>query len=100
MIPLIPLAKVEIQGGWFGDDTHERARITMNGTPVNAVLYSFLGGEYRYVDRITEGKVDEDPSGTILVTGLSEELLTTVGVAPAEAIVTWRITPHGCAACR
>lgn len=98
--PLIPMASVAIEGGWFGDDTFPRARIVMNGSPVSAILYALVGSDFHYVDRLSGGEIAEDPSGTIVLTGQSDELLNVVGVKPDAAKVTWRIKPLGCASCR
>lgn len=80
----------------------KRCRLTMLGTPTNAVLYthSDLDGErWLPVDRLTNAKITDGPDGTFTLEGVSDELVNIVGVPVGEAVVKWIVTPRGCRDC-
>ena len=83
-------------------ESYKGCRITLVGKPANAVLYAKQFDQQRWgiIDRLTGASVTEQPDGTLLIEGRSEELINIVGVAPSEATVRWEVTPRGCRDCR
>lgn len=82
-------------------EKYEKCRMTMLGTPANAVLYTRHKEERQWivVDRLTGAKVIDNPDGTMTLSGISDELVHTVGMPPSDATVRWEVTPRGCADC-
>lgn len=96
--PLI-LGSALIEGGLSDGETVKRATITMNGDLAKLAHYEPSKARNVELDRLTSIKVDEKPNGQIVITGVSQQLVHEVGLAPGEAKVTWRVTPAGCSTC-
>lgn len=102
MRPVIPLADVTMYGALDPEgEVYPKCRITLNGSPADAVLYSKLMGAQRWkpVDRLTAATVTEHGDGTLTIVGTSQELIELVGVAPSNATVRWEVRPRGCQNC-
>ena len=82
-------------------EQYKNCRLTMVGKPACAVLYSreINGDRWRVVDRLTQAEVVEKPDGTMVITGISDELVGIVRVKRSEATVTWLVEPRGCSNC-
>ena len=101
MKPLIQ-CDVAMFGAFDPDgEEYKKCRLSMLGTPTNAVLYSrgIEGERWTPVDRLTNASITDNPDGTMTIVGISDELVNVVGVAPTEATVRWEVTPRGCHDC-
>jgi hypothetical protein len=97
------MADVTVFGGLDSEgEVYRKCRVTMNGRPADAVLYSRLLTEQKFVpvDRLTGATVTENTDGSVTIQGVSQELVEIVGVDPENAMTRWEIVPQGCTTCR
>ncbi len=102
MRPTIPLADVEVFGGLAGEgEMFRKCRLGMNGKPASVVMYSKLigDGKWKAVDTLRQADIVEHDDGSLTIKGESQELIQVVGLAPAESIVRWEVSPLGCRNC-
>lgn len=101
--------EVRIIGGLQAEDeVLPKAKLTFLGEPPNAVvrLYQFIPstehgslGRFRVIDTIGAGAVSNLSDDGFTVTGVSQQLVEEVGLAEADATVTWEVIIKGCETC-
>lgn len=99
-LPIVLSGDVTIKGGIHPEDEAlVRCRIVTNGG--RSVLSSWdpTRQRFRTVDALTE--TTSTLSGRrVEITGVSEQLVSEVGLAPVEAVVTWSFERKRCETCQ
>lgn len=101
--------EVRIIGGLASEDEIlPKAKLTFLGEPPNATvrLYQFVPttdhgslGRFRVIDTIAAANVTSTDDNGFTVSGVSQQLVEEVGLAEADAVVTWEVVIKGCETC-
>ncbi len=99
-LPILIAGAVTITGGLHPEDeTLPNCRIATNGDRTVLSSRDRERRQFRVVDALRNPTATKMRNGVVEITGMSEQLTNEVGMAPSEAVVTWRVELKACASC-
>lgn len=87
-----------IEGGLDDGDSFPTSLVLMSGDVAAFTQFDPVAGRNVMRDRMTRAQVVVDEKYATF-TGVSDQLVSEVGLEPGEATVEWRLELKGCQAC-